>query len=251
MIIGDILVFVTDRNISQINAIKIVWPNAHIIYCHIAKNILEKVGVQMYNNFKDTINMKITEEQLIDRFNEYIQANEFGLGAKVVENLLNEKQHLLPSIIITYTHLGNGTTNRVEGFFGSLKSLTEHKILNLQFLLRALFLKADSLLRTSSMDQLIISDEFLMTENDSKKMGKYLFTVIFSKHMELISKGSLSTEYSDFCCKIHMIYGLPCRHLLLQRLREKKILYILQMMYRKDGIEALAMVSFLKPNLLL
>lgn len=33
----------------------------------------------MYNNFQDMINMKITEEQLIDRFNEYNEDNEHGL----------------------------------------------------------------------------------------------------------------------------------------------------------------------------
>lgn len=197
--IGDIRVFVTDRNLSQINAIKTVWPNAFIIYCHrhIAKNILDKIGIEMYNNFQDMINMKITEEQLIEKFNEYIEDNQFGLGAKVLENLLKEKEHWLPSIIITYIHLGNDTTNRVEGCFGSLKSLTEHKILNLQFLLRALYLKGDSLLRTSSMDEQVLSDEYLMTEDDSKKIGKFPFTLIFSEYMELISKGSLSTEYSD------------------------------------------------------
>lgn len=84
----------------------------------------------MYNNFQDMINMKITEEQLIDRFNEYIEDNEHGFGVKILENLLKEKEHWLPSIIITYTHLGNDTTNRVEGFFDYLKTLTEHKILN-------------------------------------------------------------------------------------------------------------------------
>lgn len=46
-------------------------------YC---KNILDKVEIEMYNNFQDMKNMKITEEQLIDRFDEYIQENKFGLG---------------------------------------------------------------------------------------------------------------------------------------------------------------------------
>lgn len=48
----------------------------------------------MYNNFQDMINMKITEEQHIDRFNEYNEDNEHGLGAKVLENLLKEKKTL-------------------------------------------------------------------------------------------------------------------------------------------------------------
>ena len=222
--IGDIRLFVTDRNLSQINAIKEVWPNAFIIYCHrhIAKNILDKVGIEMYNNFQNMINLKITEEQLLDRFTEYIQENEEGFGAKVLENLIKEKDHWLPSIILTYTHLGNDTTNRVEGFFGSLKSLTEHRVLNLQFLLRALFLKGDSLLKLSAGDQQLFSDEFLMNEEESKKIGNFPFSVIYAEYLELISKGSLSTEYSDCCCKIHMLYGLPCRHLLLQRLKEEK-----------------------------
>lgn len=39
------------------------------------------------------INMKITEDQLIDRFNKYIEDYQFGFGAKVLENLLSEKEH--------------------------------------------------------------------------------------------------------------------------------------------------------------
>lgn len=72
------------------------------------------------------------------------------------------------------------------------------------------------------MDQQILSDEFLMADDELKKIGIFQFTLIFSEYMELISKGFLSTEYSDTCCKIHMIYGLPCRYLLLERLKKNQ-----------------------------
>lgn len=37
----------------------------------------------------------------------------------------------------------------------------------------------------------------MMAADDSKKIGNFQFTVIFSKYNELISKGSLSTKYSE------------------------------------------------------
>ena len=58
-----LFVFVTDRNLSQINAIKEVWPDAFIIYCHrhITKNLLDNARKEMYNNFQDMMKLKATE----------------------------------------------------------------------------------------------------------------------------------------------------------------------------------------------
>ena len=45
-------------------------------------------------------------------------------------------------------------------------------------------------------------------------------SIVYSEYIDLQNKGVLFKEYSPDCCKIHMMFGIPCRHLLLQRINE-------------------------------
>ena len=141
-LIGDIEVFVTDRNFTQIDAVCELWPNAIIIYCtrHIGKNIKDKVSKEMYEEFQKMLHNKKTEEELLKDFRDYIIAHPDTQAANVLQGLLDSTEHWLPSITSKYMHRGNSTSNRVEGFFGSFKNFTDHDILSLGELVKTIYI---------------------------------------------------------------------------------------------------------------
>ena len=64
---------------------------------------------------------EITEEQLLKEFRNYIDENNendrFSKGVHLLETLLNETEHWLPSTIKYYTYEDKTTTNRIDCFF--------------------------------------------------------------------------------------------------------------------------------------
>ena len=141
-LIGDIEVFVTDRNFTQIDAVCELWPNAIIIYCtrHIGKNIKDKVSKEMYEEFQKMLHNKKTEEELLKDFRDYIVAHQDTQASNVLQGLLDSTEHWLSSITSKYMHRGNSTSNRVEGFFGSFKNFTDHDILSLGELVKTIYI---------------------------------------------------------------------------------------------------------------
>ncbi len=67
--IGNINIFLCDKNKAQIEAIKYVWPESKIIYCaiHIGRNIKNDVGEEMYILYCQMRKEIISEEELIDK----------------------------------------------------------------------------------------------------------------------------------------------------------------------------------------
>ena len=114
------------------------------------------------------------------------------------------------------------TSNRVEGFFGSLKNLLEHKIVTLGNLVYAIYLRGERLRILSKSDKPTIIPQELMGKEDSKKLGTFASAMIFSEYMDLKLNGVLSIPYSETCCKNHTLYNLPCKHLILMRIKEDK-----------------------------
>ena len=128
-------------------AIKEVFPDSHIIFCrvHIGKNIRDKVGIEMAHVFKEVFSGKMAESEFLDVCEQHIANNNGTKSSKFLEKLLTQKEHWLPSLTGTYVHLDNQTTNRVEGFFGTLKNLLEHNIQTLANVVRAMYNRAERL----------------------------------------------------------------------------------------------------------
>ena len=222
--IGEIRLFICDRNITQISALNEVWPNCLIIYCaiHIGRNIKDKVGLEMYHLYEKMRSLEITEDEFIRACEKHIKDNSQKKSARFLNKLLREKDHWLPSSISRYIHCSNDTSNRVEGFFGSLKTLMEHKLQPLSNLIRAVYIRGDKLLINSMNEKKISVPEYLMLPNEAEKVGTFALAIILSEDNDLHEQGVLSKEYNAECCKNHMIFGLPCRHLILQRMMEKR-----------------------------
>ena len=223
--VGVIRLFVSDRHKSQISAIQTVWPEALVMYCcvHIGRNIRQVLGNDMFSLYQKLRTLQITETMFITALTEYSQANPDTRGSKFVVKLLSEQDHWLPSIVQTYIHCDNATTNRVEGFFGSLKNLIEHELQTFPMLVRAVYLRAERLFIASANEKHVTVPPELLSDNDAQAIGVFPLTLMLSEYVDLREKGALNVPYGHDCCKNHMFFNLPCRHLMLERLREDKL----------------------------
>lgn len=217
--VGDIRLFVADRNQIQMNSIKRTWPNCLIINCsiHIGRNI-RSVSVELYNLYEKMRHLQITEEEFLNACIEFIQDDTVSDGKTTIQNIIDTKEYWLPSVIIKYKHCDNETSNRAEGFFGSLKNLLEHKIETLANVIRAIYIRAERMYLSSINEKPMSVPDELISEQDSFKVGKLALSLVYSEYIDLNKKGSLMKEYSPDCCKIHAMFDLPCRHLMLKRI---------------------------------
>ena len=220
--VGIIRLFVCDRNKTQIRAIRQVFPEAKIIYCaiHIGRNLKQKVGKEMQILYKKMRRSVIGEDEFLEVCEDHIRSNPGAKSSKLLTGLLTEREHWLPSITGQYTHCDNETSNRVEGFFGTLKKLIDHKTQTLARLVRAVYLRSERMLLTSLNDRQMSLPDDLMSDDDVAQVGNYALAMCLSEYMDLHDKGVLTNEYSATCCNNHAMFDLPCRHLLLQRMKE-------------------------------
>ena len=99
----------------------------------------------LMRKFIDVRHGKVSQADLStameQRAREYPKEN----GSRVIENLLAEQDRWLHSKTHGNVNISNDTTNRVEGFFGNLKVLTDHEIGNLQQLIRDIVVRTETL----------------------------------------------------------------------------------------------------------
>ena len=122
-LLPNVSIFLTDRNITQIEALKTVWPNATILFCnvHIGRNIKDKVGMEMFDLYKKVISGSAPEEQLRAAFKEKISMNVSKIS-NFLQKLIECAPCCLPSYVNHHHLRGNLALNRVEGVFGLLHS---------------------------------------------------------------------------------------------------------------------------------
>lgn len=221
--VGNIRLFVCDRNQTQMNSIKRMWPDCLIINCsiHIGRNI-RSVSIDLYNLYEKMRHLVITEQEFLESCREFINDVSVTDGKTTIQNLLETTEQWLPSIVIQYQHCDNETSNRVEGFFGSLKNLLEHKIETLANVIKAIYIRAERMYLSSVNEKPMLIPEELISKEDSILLGKLALSLTYSEYIDLNKKGTLIKEYSPNCCKIHEMFGLPCRHLMLQRIIDDK-----------------------------
>lgn len=219
--VGDIRLFVSDRNKTQISALQDVFPDCLIIYCsvHIGRNIKQKCSKELKSLYFKMRHLEIEESEFIKTCEENILANPGSKATKFLQNLLRETEHWLPSHTMLYIHCDNETTNRIEGFFGSLKNLLEHKLHTLANLVRAVYIRSERLLIQSRTEKRIAVPEDLMAFEDQDRCGVYCLSLLGCEFSDLRETGARDVTSED-CCKNHLMFNIPCKHFLLRRLRE-------------------------------
>ena len=224
--IGDVGVFLTDRNAAQIAALRQVWPEAKIMYCleHIARNIKTNVGAEMEETFQSMRYGKITEKQLFDKFDEKIQEGNPKM-TNFLTRLKEQKDSWLPSITNTYNHYGNNTTNRVEGFFGLLKRRIEHKKQYLSKLCDIMLSWGEKAYLDSQKTQRLVFPSEILDEKTVRMIGFLPLKKLIEEYQEMYDEYlyDLEAKANDAnCCELKSQFRLPCRHLLAKRIMENK-----------------------------
>ena len=67
--------------------------------------------------------------------------------------------------------------------------------------------------------------DHLLNPEDAKIIGTYALDRVNEEFKELTTK-TISGEYRDNCCDMWEVYGLPCKHLILARMQEKRKPYL-------------------------
>ncbi|KAK8920994.1 hypothetical protein KSP39_PZI020820 [Platanthera zijinensis] len=145
------LVLVTDRELALLNVIKVVFPTSKHILCqvHIHRNVLanckkyfkEGKECEKFLGVWQRLVEARTENEFYMRYNAIISSYS-GYYPKVVAYVSGTwvepyKEFFVSAWIDKYLHLGNSTTNRVEGGHNHLKKFLEVSIGTLNTVWRA------------------------------------------------------------------------------------------------------------------
>jgi len=226
---SNIRLFIVDRHIAQLFAIKETYPEAKIIFCyiHIKRNLIHALGLKhdVIKLFDEMIHNTSNEdafiEQLLETKNNLKENN--IKGEKVLLDLLNNQDYWIPSKINSYKHCGNTTTNRAEGFFGILKKEFLCKSMKpLDFVFQSIHnISERYFMRSISMINPLMPLE-LISEDDALSIGYMACGILLKEYGEFLDKWrkKKSVESED-CqdCSVCQSYGLPCFHIMLSRYR--------------------------------
>ena len=189
-LIPEIRVMIVDRLQSQKNAIQKVYNNTFIVFCriHIARNIKNKMGKDktILKSFWEFINKKIKRDEFVKRIEKQLEIS----NSVHLRNLLNDINHYDPYILRDLNLKKHFTTNSVEGNFGNIKRLTDHKFLPLYMILKMFVDQAMKLMKTN----IIINSSPKKLDPSiysGRDLGTYCVTKIekrYHKCLELISR---------------------------------------------------------------
>lgn len=225
--VGNIRIFLTDRNKAQIESLKLIWPESQIIYCavHIGRNIKNVVGDEMFKFYIQMRKEIISEDDLLDKFREYIRKHNddpnYSKANNLLKTLLKEIDHWLPSKIDIYEHCDTDTTNRIEGFFGNLKTLTDHHILSFKYLLKAIFILAKRFKASSANQKQSSINPYIISIQEQNQISSFALDKVLCEFNEIEFEDD-NYLHSHSCCITRIVYGIPCKHILKQRKSENK-----------------------------
>jgi hypothetical protein len=222
-------VFVIDRWGTQITAIEQTFPSAVIIYCrkHIEANIRDTLGrTSVLRHFWPCMFGDISEELFLhvmeDEMNLYIGVN--PKKANFIQELINCSNRWLPSAV--RSSRAQATTQRVEGFFGHTKNLIQRQPRTLLEIAKSEKILATIALNKSRLENVPLVDEIIMSAEDHGKIGSFAASTIKREfnRLETISKDQLMKQDIQYpCCNVHWDFGLPCVHLLYERMVNEQI----------------------------
>ena len=221
--VKTIRVFVMDRNKTQSQAVLEVFGESHIIYCaiHIGRNIKQILGPKhpVYLEYQAMRNGLVEPEAFYTTLFKAAGTNS-SKESKFMRKLMRESDRWLPTKTAQLMHRGNDTSNRVEGFFGSLKNLLDNKRVTLSILTRALLLRAERMRLCSLADRSLTLPDDLLDKSECAILGLFPAAVVLSEYDDLnLRTATILHPYGDDCCVYRQVYGIPCRHLLLERVK--------------------------------
>ena len=227
----DTLVFVTDRELGLMKAIKTVFPKAKNLLCtwHIEKNVLAncRSSFRTEQNFQEFFrrwSLLINAETVDDFDTRRGQLQSFCSSKKHVWNYLNAtwlslKEHFVKCFLVDTLHFGNFATSRVEGSHASMKKVLEVSTGDLPTV-------------TAKLDTFYIRQfDYIASEfSKQRRIKKHVYegTVLWDvagkvseyalkkAHDAYLSLGNACADYTDVNCRCssRISYGLPCYHVI-------------------------------------
>lgn len=224
----DVRLAVMDRCASQTRALLNVFPACLYIFCriHIIRNFdaLFKSESEISDIFYDCM-YNNRENEYFNYVNDH--KNEMSVKQTTFICTLNDiLDHWLPSKINLYNHYGNITSNRVEGYFGTLKkqfSHTSQSLLNISKTIKRL----SDISRMASIKNNYVKNKIsstLIDQSQVSKIGKYALDSIKHQFYKLENNLDIS-ETCDLCNFLNdvEISKIPCSHLMLKRMNDNDI----------------------------
>ncbi len=127
----------------------------------------------------------------------------------------------MPSRIDVCEHCDTDSTNRIEGFFGNLKTLTDHHILSFQYLLKGIFILAKRFKTRSANQKQISINPYIISVQEQNQISSFALQKVLNEFNESDIEDD-DTLYSQSCCITRAVYGIPCKHLIKHRKMEKR-----------------------------
>ncbi|KAK8942675.1 hypothetical protein KSP39_PZI009519 [Platanthera zijinensis] len=225
-------VLVTDREVALMNAIAVIFPQAKNILCrfHISRNILAhckrlfKKGEE-WEEFIATWHQLVNSEResdfyslFLDLKNKYECTNPEVYSYVVSTWITPYKEYFVSAWVDMHLHLGNCTTNRVEGSHSQLKRFLEVSIGNLSTVWKTfdqmITLQHTEIKRAFGQSTIQMSQVF-STPLYSELMGRISFAALDCiKKEEFVARSGKSLA-GECTHKIKYTLGLPCAHELL------------------------------------
>lgn len=214
-------IFVVDRSYPQLIALKNVYPNSIIVFCHI------HIGRDLEKHFSvedDIVKYWYMMNKNISVVNEFIELIKYRVsksqdfpGRKALIELLKTQEHWNPLILIQKGCYFNWNTNRVEGFFGTFKQHYGFKRITLTKLILNLMTHAKLMIvqsiKSYNSTNNLYSNYTCFIKDDIPYIGKLALDVIASEYNEYLN----NNDNSPFCalCNLRLAcpeLELPCRH---------------------------------------
>ena len=146
-------------------------------------------------------------------------------GVKCLKNLMERKDSWIRSSCIKYGLYSERSTNRVEGFFGNLKSIIKHKRL-LLFQLTSI-IQGLSNGRMNNIKTIELNEKILKREEHDKI--SYIGKQIMNKQFELMIVSSSKTDCSKCrSCNIRKFdkdRSWPCWHIMKEEFSKNDIIF--------------------------
>ena len=226
----SIRVFIIDRWKSQVCAIAEVFPDSNIVFCriHIFRNIRSVFGdnSKVGSLFNQLIQRTISEETYIEELKKLIKSAK--KHKRFLQNLLEEIHSYSPFTIDYLMLRGHRTTNIQEGLFGTLKQHTNNDIVPLSELFEIMKdIFVSGVVKSMSEKPEIFPKKVSRLEN----IGTVAYEILDVEQKEANSRINSAMTHNlnqiqtaeilnEKCtCSIKHEYGLPCRHDILNNIK--------------------------------
>lgn len=215
-------IIIIDRLSSQINALKDVFKESVLVFCHthIRRNLVNSFGINsgIVKNFDNLENSYLICENYIKFLIEERKKMLKIKGIKVIEELIRTRNNWLPSDLIRQGVNFKFSTSRIEGVFGIIKQHYGHERSNITNVVKYIANEC-RLLMTQSYSKRGSIDFYyqgfpLINLNELHFFGKLVLNILEEEYNSFLE--NKSNEMCVWCNlrKMNSPYRLPCRHVI-------------------------------------